>query len=389
MTSIKNKHMKICFIIIFFTLFLFSSNADRLGIPGFESLFIDFPESFEVTQISSDKKSYQLENNELNLSYIIKTYGKSNYGTCQRALDDTISKLKLSGTSKTVLWSNQYCSLATIQGKINNTDIFGLSECVSLPYDKGYVVLIGWCKKSDEKKLRPAIESLMDSICIDQGSYMGIGLYTKAKYYDSPSNEKKIQLTIDEKIINTQIKLEDITQAQYVVEREYSLLTMYQNSKKWQEAWIRYYRMIFKDSYERLSRCAFDIYNSLKNDCSDETALAQKILYWTQTLPYQREKTGSDFTCLPGIISGQGNDCDGRSMLIAVLLTHMNQDAVIFVSSKHSHAMAGFISSHPGRSFDVNGKKYLMGETTQQGLTWGTIAQSMSNQKDWITVTFP
>lgn len=389
MTSINKSLIRILTSIAFLLIFSVSSHAERMGIPGQESLFIDFPEGFEVTQISSDKKSYQLENNELKISCIVKTYNKSNYGTCQRALDDTISKLKLTGSSKVILWSNQYCATSSIQGKISNNDISGIAECVTLPFDKGYVVLLGWCKKSDEKKCRPAIESLMDSICIDQGSYMGIGLYTKARYSDSPSTEKKIQLVIDGKLINTKLYLEDITQAQYVVEREYSVLSLYQQSKKWQEAWIRFYRMIFKDSYERLDRCAFDIYNVLCSSCSDETELAQKLLYWTQNLPYQRERTASDFTCLPGIISGQGNDCDGRSLLMAVLLTHMNQDSVIFVSSKHSHAMAGFVSTHPGREFDVNGKKYLMGETTKQGLTWGMIAQNMSDQKDWITVTFP
>lgn len=389
MTSMVKTFIKRFLIFTFTTLITITAYAERMGINGYDGISIDFPEGFQVVDVSSDKKTFQLYNSELSVNCIVKTYPKSSFGTSQRALDDTINKLKLTSKSTSCLWRNLYCSFSSISGKINNDDVTGMAESICLPYEKGYIILIAWCNKTDYKLKETVIESIMDSISIDQGSYMGIGPYTTSKYAGASKSVKKISLEIDGKKINTQIHLQDIAQAQYVVEREYKVLTMYQKSKKWQEAWTRYYRMIFKDSYERLERCSFDIYNSISSDCTDETDLAQKLLYWTQNFKYEREKTASDFTCLPGIIAGMGSDCDGRSLLLAVLLTHMNQDCVIFVSATHSHAMAGFVSTHPGRSFDWNGKKYLMGETTSKGVTWGMIAQDMSNQKDWLTITFP
>ncbi|MBQ9538918.1 MAG: hypothetical protein IJU95_06580 [Treponema sp.] len=174
-----------------------------------------------------------------------------------------------------------------------------------------------------------------------------------------------------------------------MIEREYELLTIYAGNPSWKEAWQRYYRMIFRDSCDRLRRPAFDIYNALAPDCADETDLAQRLLEWTQGMGYEREKNNSDFASLPSMLLGGGSDCDARSMMLAVLLRAMNMDSCMFVSATFSHALAGFVSSHPGHSFSVDGKNYLMGETTARDLTWGKVSAEMDDASQWIPVIFP
>ena len=76
-------------------------------------------------------------------------------------------------------------------------------------------------------------------------------------------------------------------------------------------------------------------------------------------------------------------------MLLAVLLTSMNQDAILLVSAQYSHALAAFVSTHPGHSFKISGKDYLMGDTTITGATWGIIAAEQDNLRAWVPVSFP
>ena len=182
---------------------------------------------------------------------------------------------------------------------------------------------------------------------------------------------------------------EDAEAAEGLIEREYKVLCHYQQSELWQEAWQRYYRMIFRDSFNRLQRASFDIYNALAPYCTDETDLAQKLLTWTQGFSYERKQTASDFANLPSMLLGGGSDCDSRAMLLGVLLKNMNMETVMFVSAEFSHALAGFVSTHPGHSFTVGDKEFLMGETTAAGVTWGMIAKDMDDQGKWITVEFP
>ena len=142
-------------------------------------------------------------------------------------------------------------------------------------------------------------------------------------------------------------------------------------------------------TFECLRCQLFDISNALAPGCKDTTEYAQKLLTWTQDFKYEREKNTSDFASLPSILLGGGSDCDSRSLLIAVLLQAINEDAIIFVSAEYSHAIAGFVSNHPGFGFTVNGKTYLTGETTAKGLTWGKISGSQTDLEKWIPVVLP
>ncbi len=390
MTSMFLKSIKKILVISIFFLAASLSFSERLGLEGYQDLAFDFPEGFYVEDMTSDGKGVLLKNKDFPLTAIIRIYNYKRFGSNQKCMDDTLSKLSLKGTSSTVDWRNQKSSLAKISGKMSGKEISGYAATFTLPFDKGNLFLATWCEKNNAQKYDDFLTSLLDAVFIDAGSYYESGLYTSYKYPKFERGEKKkVTLTIGGKEIESYIHENDAKINQALVEREFKVLEACSSKATWKEAWQRYYRMIFKDCYSPLRKCAFDIYNSLAPDCSDETDLAQKLLSWTQEMHYEREKTYSDFISPLAIVQGSGSDCDSRSMLLAVLLTHMNQDALIFVSATYSHAMAGFVSSHPGHSFSVNGKKYLMGETTAKGLTWGKISADEDNQSEWIEVQFP
>ena len=162
------------------------------------------------------------------------------------------------------------------------------------------------------------------------------------------------------------------------------------------ESYKRYYRLIFRDGYDRLKQASFDIYNHLNETLNtDGITIEQEreqqiltiLLDWVQNMQYGRDLSGSDFTPLPLVLQGQKSDCDGRVMLLAVLLTHMNFKTALFVSPEKGHAILGVACDLPGFKFSVDGIEYLMCETIEN-VTPGLIPQNMSDPNVWLVVPF-
>lgn len=349
---------------------------------------IDFPEGFYLSAKNDDSTAYQFDSALLPVQAILRIYDADRYPSAQDALDGTLDALGADGTSESFSWRGTDAALATFTLKLKQSENEGLGFASPLTYGKGTLVLFTWCEQNQYENCLNYMLSLLDSVCIDRGSYFEPGPITTYAY---PTSEEKRELSLDigGTKVTTSINASDEEASRYLIEREFSVMQLYQQSVLWKEAWQRYYRMIFRDSYGRLQNVAFDIYNALSPSCADETELAQRLLTWTQGMAYEREKTNSDFADLPSILAGGGSDCDSRSMLLAVLLRQMNVDTVIFVSAEYGHALAGIVSDHPGHTYSVNGKKYLMGETTATGLTWGKVAQDLDDESKWIAVEAP
>ena len=363
--------------------------AEELASPTY-GYAIDLPEGCQLSDRDADSTSYIFASTVLPVNTAIKVYRNKQYKTALDALNTTLNKLGADGDSEAVEWRNQTGAVASFTMTISSVKQTGWGAAAILPDNKGMIVMFTWCPTENADACNPYMISILDSLCIDRGSYYESGIMTTYAY-PKTSKATKVTLTIDGKKIETQLDSTDSEAAKFVIDREYSILLLYTKSTLWKEAWLRYYRMIFRANFNRMQRPAFDIYNALAPECSDETDLAQKLLTWTQGFEFERaaKETDSDFTSLPDVLLGKGNDCDSRSMLITVLLQNMNIDSIFFISAEYSHAVAGLISAHPGQSFAVGDKNYLIGETTAKGLTWGKVAQDMADRTKWFEVTYP
>ena len=371
-------------ILIFWASHVF---AEKIGFGSqYGSLSIDYPEGFQLVASGNNDTTFQLQSTIAPVTAIVRIYEKDRFKTAKAALSQSLKSLSFTGETEEFMWRNSTCAISVFEGKFNGQNIAGYGAAAVIP-NSGIIIILDWCTSNLADVCNPFMTSLLDSLNIDEGSYFEAGLITQYLY---PKSEKllPISLKIDGKTINSNLRENDKEAADYLIEREYSVLYLYRESPLWQEAWKRYYRMIFRDSYNRLSRVSFDIYNALYQDCKDDTDLAQKLLYWTQEFSYEREKNLSDFSSLPAILLGEGSDCDSRSMLLSVLLTSMNQDAILLVSATYSHALVAITSTHKGHSFKYDNKDYLMGETTAKGLTWGKIATNQDDPSKWIFVSF-
>jgi hypothetical protein len=185
----------------------------------------------------------------------------------------------------------------------------------------------------------------------------------------------------------------DSAGAQALVDREFAILRRYEKTPLWKEAWIRFYRAIYRDSWERIADAAFQLerYWAVRaqhegNSLSDG-ALAAKSLAFVQGFKYERDLMGSDFVNLVSAVRDGRGDCDSRALLWAMILSQADIPSCIMVSKDYSHAMGLTTVEGTGAHFELAGAKWLVAETTAK-VAIGLIDQNMSEIEHWLGVTF-
>ena len=222
--------------------------------------------------------------------------------------------------------------------------------------------------------------SALDSIIPRERDRLSPGLITEFAY------PRETPISAEIYGLNTQafFYMEDAEAAQALVEREYQVLRIYADSPYWAEAWMRYYRAIYRDSYERLADIAFQITDYLNADLSQRD-FANILLGWIQSFYYERNFDTSDFVNLVSTaIEGRG-DCDSRAMLFALILNKSGIPANMMVSRHYSHAMGLVYLQGEGARIELNGQSFLVAETTAD-VDIGLIAASMSDIQHWIAI---
>ena len=388
--------------LLILALVLFSvvpATADQMGSATF-GFSLDLPEGFVVTENTGDGRGYQFKHQFCSAEIIIRIYETRRYQSAQAALQDTLNKLSATSTDiDAVEWRQTDCSLAQFQIALAGQAYGGRGVAVELPEEKGWFTMLAYAPTSDGRGNNPSFDldqlivSAIDSVSIDRGSQFGVGPVTANAF---PSVESTtVQLKIAGRTITTEIGTEDIAIQQFVIDREFAIFTLYQDTDLLIPAWQRFYRMIYRSAYQQLRRPAFDIYASLYDldqviqAENPRLALAQSIMDWAQVFPYERNFQGSDFSAPTAILTGHsGSDCDSRSILLAILLHHMNYKTVMFLSPVYQHAMLGLEVEAAGAKMKVLDTTYLVAETTDQ-VAIGQVAQSMSVEANWLSVVFP
>ena len=169
-----------------------------------------------------------------------------------------------------------------------------------------------------------------------------------------------------------------------IAEREHRILTAYAQSRTlWVDAWLRFYRMVYRESVARLDGLAAALTASLP--VRDPTECARQVQSWVQGFTYERDVDGLDFVPPLAAAFGRRGDCDARAMVMAMILESMGIDCILMLSREYSHAMLGVDVPGGGVRFDFEGRKYLVAETTAKtGL--GTIAASQADFSKWLGV---
>lgn len=383
---------------------------------GFENLYaslitsqkfnytIDMPEGFEITDMEEDETTVMFKSKYLQANALVKIWPETKFKSAKEALQDTFTRLRAQSDFSECMWRRQRCAVASFSSpSLLEENAKGWAVAVPLPQKRGYLSLLTYSPEKFEADLQQVMISILDSVMIDAGSFREPGIITSAFF---PRNSpKNITLNINGNKISTQIDSDDAEASQFVIDREFAVFKFYaeNNLPEMFDAWTRFYRLIAKDTMERVKRPAFDIYSILwpqaeKTDAQNPScALSQFLLTWAQNFPYARKSASpdkADIESIPAILEGGPSDCDGRSLLLMCILKNCGADACMFVSAQYSHALLGvYFPDKQGQTIPVkeeNGDKdYLVGETTAKGVTIGMIPSSMQDRSKWIAVELP
>ncbi|MBQ4378021.1 MAG: hypothetical protein II821_02345 [Treponema sp.] len=393
------------FSIIFFLYLTFFPVFSEIITSEKFSYSIDFPEGYEITDMETDETTVIFKNKYLAAHALIRVWPDSKFKSADEALKDTLKRLNATADYSEAVWRRQKCSIASFESPLLFPDgaAKGWGACIPLPQKKGYLSLLSYAPSKNYDDLAQVLISPVDSVLIDAGSFREPGLITSAFY---PRNSPKtIELTIDGQKISTKIDSADKEASQFVIDREFAVFSFYaaNNLPEMYDAWVRFYRLLARDSMERVKKVSFDIYTALRESCekkdsaNPDAALAQSLLFWSQDFNYKRKSSTydkADIESIPAILEGGSSDCDGRSLLLMCILKNCSVDSCMFISAQYSHALLGvFFPDKQGQTIKVddgaNGKEYLVGETTAKKLTLGMMPADMADRKGWLPVELP
>lgn len=375
---------KIIYCLILFFVGISVSFAEILNSPTW-GYSVDLPEEFVLVD-KNGADSYMFENAFVSSTVILKAYKKEKFSSSLEAMETVMKQLGAEFECAETDWRNTDCIISQFAFNLGGASNTGWAVSSLLQDSKGYVVMLCYTPTEVFYDLEQFVISCVDSLCIDYGSYYSPGPLTSFAFPKGEVQNHTVEIAGEK--IDFPLNSNDIEADRFVVEREYSVLCLYQDSEMWVEAWQRYYRQVYKNAYSRLKIAAFNIYNKLIKTCESENPdieLAQKLLSWTQGFDYVRDFTSTDFTPITASITGTGSDCDSRAMLLACLLHHMNYDTCLFVSAEFSHSLFGIVLDKAGAKINIDGRQFLLGETTAQ-VDIGLVPANMNQTDKWIFV---
>ncbi len=354
--------------------------------------YMDLPEGYKLKEQAPDESSLYFSHSFLPVNFAIKIYD-SKTGNAEQILKSTLSKLNAKNDFSTIKWNNLECAIANFSFNLANSQNTGYAVSIPVGQGKACAVLMCYCPAQKYVQFSPAVLSTINSFMPDKKGFTQSGIITSFAYPET--SRKEISLKVSGKNIKTFIDSEDAQAADFVVNYEYTLLTWYADSPLWKEAWQRYYRMIYKDSYSRLKQVSQSLYKEIfpvaakKDSENPEKAYMQELLSWTQNFEYRRDHSKTDFTDLISAITAKGSDCDSRSLLLCIIAKHAGIDSALFISREYSHAIAGFNLEGQGARISIGDTAFLLGETTAKNVALGLISQDMADTNKWIPVELP
>lgn len=355
---------------------------------------LDLPEGFVLKEASDDGLSFYLEHEFMKVRVAIKMFPLDRYERNDLAMEDVLNKLGADGEIDGFLWNGRHASVAQYSFQLpgNDTAQAGWGVSVTTEQKPVHLVVLCYADKNVADDCQQFILSAVDSLCLNQKDFRLPGLVTA--YAFNSEEAQSIAINIGEKKIYARLPTQAKESGRFVIDREFSVLTLYAKQKQWKEAWQRYYRLIFREAYSRLDAAAQSIYAALSSDALDKNPknpnveICKKLLAWTQDFDYQRKQDTSDFNDLTSVLQNLGSDCDSRGLLLCVLMEHYGVKTELFISGVYSHALFGVDLPYPGARIMVDGTNYLLCETTAP-VDMGLVAKEQSEIKNWISVDLP
>jgi hypothetical protein len=386
----SKKQRGLCRLLAVFLFFgTMKAAASPLYSPSW-GFWLDLPEGYELSGgDGKDRFSFQSPQGS---GFDLVVY--TSYASVKELAEDTGKRLKNEGDTGYFTYRDKEACLMELRFPSGSGTIEGWGLCVEI---KGALLLALAYGPAGRGDLQIFHLSALDSIAPTQAEKRTSGPVSDFSY----PRGKAVQAELALKGVRAVIAENDAEGAQALVDREFALLRNYLSSPLWEEAWTRFYRAVFRDSWERLSDAAFKLerYWNVPGDKPgtapgtassappDQRTFAGQVLAWVQSFDYERDLMGSDFVNLVSAACEGRGDCDSRAMLWALVLNQADIGAAIMVSAEYSHAMGLADVPGSGARFESGGKSWLVAETTAP-VAIGLIGENVSAVESWLGITF-
>ena len=382
----KKSHLLLFFLYIGLTsLPLSALYAEEIA--SSEYLFsADIPEGFALVE-HNGRDRFRYQNSVFPAELQIAIYPREQFGKAADCLAFVLEQIGSTGECTDLAWRARGAAISRLDFPAGN----GWGFAAELPQEKGFLVVLSYSYTGQtvQNGVQFADETLglfhlsvLDSFLTGLGNAASPGIVTTFAY----PKEGEIAVPFKSKNVNLSVPLDksDAAANQYVVDREYLVLRQYAGTPLVEEAWKRFYRMIYRDAWQRTEKAAFAIESALPRDANARSA---ELRDWLFGFEYTRDFVGSDFTSLPDAFARNSGDCDTRCMLFVLLMRQMGVDAALLISPELSHSVAVVDAEIAGPAFVLEGKAMSAVDLTSSS-TGGRLRPEMADASKWFAVTF-
>ena len=217
---------KIIYCLILFFVGISVSFAEILNSPTW-GYSVDLPEEFVLVD-KNGADSYMFENAFVSSTVILKAYKKEKFSSSLEAMETVMKQLGAEFECAETDWRNTDCIISQFAFNLDGASNTGWAVSSLLQDSKGYVVMLCYTPTDVFYDLEQFVISCVDSLCIDYGSYYSPGPLTSFAFPKGEVQNHTVEIAGEK--IDFPLNSNDIEADRFVVEREYSVLSLYQDS---------------------------------------------------------------------------------------------------------------------------------------------------------------
>jgi len=350
-----------------------------------DDIFINLPVSWKVLEITEEKVT--CANDAEEAFYLLKRYDGAAYDSGEEMDRGLRRELGASGDGSGELFRFQgreaaYGSISFSQEKHHYEGFLLVIEG-----KREDLAAVAFAETGFLDSYRAMLLSVLDALSLGEAGLVNPGPVSTFEAPRPASNRELRSLQFHGSSLSVPVSPREMEASQQLIEREAEVLNVYGGTQWANQAWKRYYRLIYRDLYARLGSVYTALRQHLPRREFDDREMAERLLEWVQEFDYYRTDTLSDLLSpLTGAVENTG-DCDSRGLLYVIMLHRFDVDALLLVSSRYKHSVAAVDVTGEGARFPYGEKEYLIAETTQD-VDLGMIERSMSAIEGWLGIDF-
>jgi hypothetical protein len=372
---------KILPLLIVLFILPFTGFAEEVLVEGY-GYYLDIPEGWQLID-AKDTAAVSFADPTRTAVFQVLAFPGNRFGTAGESARYVRERFGAAGDEAPFRYQHRDAVLADYTFKAGKHEARGYF--VFIEGEENDYVLLAFSASKSYEVFHDRLLSCLDSFAPGEESRSGPGPISQ--FYHSAEKSEKKEATLSFRGLSLPFLYGDgeIDANQTVIEREARILAG--TKDKFTEAWQRYYRVIYRDTFQRLGHLSTTLRRALETAKVPREDAPRALLSWLQDFSYSRTGGISDFQSPLSCMVTLAGDCDSLGMAYVILLRRLGFDAILMVSTKYSHAMVGVDIPGPGARYTYEEKAYLVAELTAK-VDIGLIDQNMADPAFWVPVAF-